>query len=160
MTNVTVAVEDVNHPDALLLIQHLSAELGARYGGDGSGAFATADVQTPRSAFVIARVDGQAIGCGALRSCESGFGPETGEIKRMFVEPVMRGRGVARLILRKIEELAVEFRYRALVLETGLLQPEAIHLYEACGYRRIPRYGRYANQPRSVCFETRLTEAD
>jgi GNAT superfamily N-acetyltransferase len=157
MTDAIVRVEDVTHPDSLRLIRHLSADLGARYGDDGSGAFSPADVQMPRSAFVVARVDGQAIGCGALRSCAPDFGPETGEIKRMFVEPPMRGRGIARLILQKIEELALGFEYHRLILETGLRQPEAVHLYEVCGYHRIPCYGRYVHHGgTSVCFEKKL----
>lgn len=159
IVNIAVTIEDVNQPDALRLIEHLSTDLGARYGDDGSGAFTPANVQTPRSAFVVARTDGEPIGCGALRTCETDFGPETGEIKRMFVEPAMRGRGIARMILRRLEEIAIGFGYHKLVLETGVLQPEAIHLYEICGYRRIPRYGRYTNRPQSLCFEQRLVEA-
>ena len=78
----------------------------------------------------------------------------------MFVEPEARGRGIARLILRKLEELAREFQYDTLILETGNRQPEAIRLYEASGYHRIPRYGRYIHRETSTCFEKRLVETD
>jgi putative acetyltransferase len=149
---IVVAVESPHSADALALIRDLSAELGARYGDDGAGAFKPSDVDVAGAAFVVARLDGRPVGCGALRPLE----PGVGEVKRMFVEPAMRGRGISRLILGKIEAVAVEFGYRALRLETGLRQPEAIGLYETAGYRRVPRYGIYVDRSLSVCFEKQL----
>ncbi len=149
---VEVVVESPHSADALALIRDLSAELGARYGDDGAGAFRPADVDVAGAAFVVARLAGRPVGCGALRPLE----PGVGEVKRMYVEPSMRGRGISRLILGKIEAAAVEFGYRALRLETGLRQPEAIGLYETAGYRRVPRYGMYVDNPLSVCFEKQL----
>jgi len=149
---IVVTVESPHGADALALIRSLSAELGARYGDDGAGAFKPSDVDVAGAAFVVARLDGRPVGCGALRP----LGPGVGEVKRMFVEPPMRGRGISRLILHKIETVAVEFGYRALRLETGLHQPEAIGLYETAGYRRVPRYGIYVDNPLSVCFEKQL----
>jgi len=147
-----VTVESPHSADALALIRALSAELGARYGDDGAGAFKPGDVDVAGAAFVVARLDGRPVGCGALRPLE----PGAGEIKRMFVEPSMRGRGISRLILRKIETVAAEFGYRTLRLETGLRQPEAIGLYETAGYQHAPRYGIYVDNPLSVCFEKQL----
>ncbi len=150
---IKISVESPHSADALGLIRDLSAELGARYGDDGAGAFKPADVDVAGAAFVVARLAGRRpVGCGALRPLE----PGVGEVKRMYVEPSMRGRGISRLILGKIEAAAAEFGYRALRLETGLRQPEAIALYETAGYRRVPRYGIYVNNPLSVCFEKRL----
>ena len=82
--------------------------------------------------------------------------PGVGEVKRMYVEPDMRGRGLSRQILQKLEDTAREFGYTTLRLETGLKQPEAIGLYETAGYGRIPPYGHYVNSPHSVCFEKAL----
>lgn len=152
---LTITVEDPFHPDAARLIQHLSAELGERYGDDGSGGFDPADVKVPRAAFVIAHVDGLPAGCGALRPFEEDPGG-TAELKRMFVEPPMRGRGISRQILRYLEALARSFGYHTIVLETGERQPEAIGLYEKSGYERIPNYGPYTNRSLSRCFAKHL----
>ena len=74
----------------------------------------------------------------------------------MFVEPAARRGGVGRAILRKLEELARAGGYHTARLETGLRQLGAIRLYESAGYRRIECYGRYANEPLSICFEKSL----
>src|SRR5262245_30616851 len=89
------------------------------------------------------------VGCGAVRLLE----PGVGEVKRMFVRPEARRRGVARLVLVKLEETARERGLHTLRLETGTRQPEAIALYATHGYRPIPRFGEYADDAFSVCFE-------
>ena len=153
-TDITVRIENPHSKDALLLIERLSAELGARYGDDGSGAFSPDDILVPGGAFVIARENAEPVGCGALRPLKEGIG----EIKRMFVEPEARGRGIARKILRELETIAERAGYNAVWLETGTLQPEAVALYETSGYKRIDCYGQYVDNPLSVCFEKVLSD--
>jgi putative acetyltransferase len=68
----------------------------------------------------------------------------------------MRGRGLSRQILAKLEDVALENGYNTVRLETGKRQPEAIGLYESAGYHRIPCYGQFAHQPLSVCFEKKI----
>ena len=152
---VSVAAEDPAGPEAAQLTAELSAELGARYDDDGGGAFVPADAAVPRSAFVIARVEGRAVGCGAVVPHDPAQ-PHMAEIKRMFVKAEERGKRVSTDILHKLEELAGSFGYTIVRLETGLLQPEAIHLYVKSGYTRIARYGRYAQNPMSACFQKKL----
>jgi putative acetyltransferase len=154
--NLTISLEDPTHPDSLRLIERLSAELGARYGDDGSGAFAPADAQGPRAAFVVVRMDGEPVGCGALKPFDASEQGTTAEIKRMFVEPAMRGQGISRKILQALEDAAISFGYDTLKLETGIRQPEAIGLYEASGFHRTECYGQYAGQPLSVCYEKQI----
>ena len=154
-TDLTIAAVDPRHPDAALLIRELSAELAAAYdfADDGSGAFAPADVRVPRSAFLVARLGDRPVGCGALRPLDEGDGPtSTAEIKRMYVAPAARGRGVARAILDRLEAAARDFGYARVILETGNRQLAAIRLYGRSGYERVPCYGRYVDDPRSVCF--------
>ena len=74
----------------------------------------------------------------------------------MYVRLQERGMGVSTEILRKLEESAGTFGYTTVRLETGLLQPEAIHLYVKAGYTRIARYGIYAKNPMSACFQKTL----
>ena len=88
-------------------------------------------------------------GCGAIKEFES----DTMEVKRMFTLYEARGKGVASQILAELENWATELFYKRLVLETGLKQPEAIGLYEKCGYKKISNYGQYAGVENSVCFE-------
>ena len=130
--NLTITTTDPTCVEATLLIQHLSTELGNRYGDDGTGAFSVEDVQVPRSVFVVAYVDEKPAGCGALKPFSPDM-PNIAEVKRMFVEPNMRGRGLSRQILAKLEDVALENGYNTVRLETGKRQPEAIGLYESAG---------------------------
>ncbi len=87
-----------------------------------------------------------------MRPFGEGANASVAEIKRMFVASDVRGRGVARAILDRLEHEARGFGYRRLVLETGDLQPAAIRLYEQAGYERIPCYGPYENDSHSRCY--------
>jgi GNAT superfamily N-acetyltransferase len=136
-TIVTAAAEDVRSADAELLIQELSAELAALYEvADGSAGFKPSDVEVPRAAFVVARLDGHPVGSGALRP----FDEHTGEVKRMYTRAGYRRKGVAQAILAELERLALAFGYTNVKLQTGPRQPEAAALYERVGYYRIPRF--------------------
>lgn len=140
------------HPDSVALRAAQRVDLDARYGGPESepGPHPTASDITVF--FVVYTDNGEPIGCGALRQLDD----EHGEIKRMFVEPAHRGSGAARAVLARLEEFAREAHWRRLVLETGVLQPEAIRFYEREGYHRIPAFGYYIDSPISLCFEKEL----
>jgi putative acetyltransferase len=113
-----------------------------------------ADLEPPRRTFRLAVVDGEPVGWGGVRVLE----PGVGEIKRMYVAPAARRRGVGRALLAGLEGAARDLGCTALRLETGLHQPEAIALYEQEGYRRIPDYGHWAGEPLTVCFEKPLED--
>ena len=87
------------------------------------------------------------------------FAEGDAEIKRMYVVPVVRGRGLSRLLLVELERRAVAADRRRLVLETGIRQPEAIGLYRSSGYSEIPRFGVYRWDARSRCFGKLLAVA-
>jgi GNAT superfamily N-acetyltransferase len=78
------------------------------------------------------------------------------EVKRVFVAPSHRGRGISRALMLALEPIALEYGARALILQTGTLQAASIGLYRAVGYEDIPPFGRYAELPMSVCFRKRL----
>ena len=101
---------------------------------------------------LVARIDGVPAGCGCFKT----YSDDMVEIKRMFVPARYRGRGVARAILLELESWAAELGYRSAVVETGVLQPEAIRLYEAGGYIRIPNYPPYEGVEESLCFRKSL----
>jgi GNAT superfamily N-acetyltransferase len=154
-TGFTVEVADWDSREGAALRDAQREELVGRYEGDVEpGAKPTAaDV----SVFLLARTaDGAPAGCGALRHLEG----EVAEIKRMFVAPQHRGRGISRLILTGLEEQALARGWRVLRLETGRLQPEALGLYASAGYVPIPKFGPYVNAAHSLCFERRLVPQD
>ncbi|MDQ3384723.1 MAG: GNAT family N-acetyltransferase [Actinomycetota bacterium] len=107
-----------------------------------------AGVAPPHGAFLVAYLDGTAVGCGGVGRHDDGVA----EIKRLWVDPAARGRGVARALVVQLEEEALRLGYEAVVLETGLRQPEAIRLYESLGYHRRPLDGQYRDSPLSVCL--------
>jgi len=156
MSKETLRLEaaDPRGPEAAELIRALSAELARRYDymEDGSGGFKPEDALGPRGAFVIARVGGDPVACGAIRPLE----PDVAELKRVFVKVGFRGRGYSKAVVKELEEQARARGYRVMRLETGLRQPEAISLYEGLGYRRIPNYGEYRDSSLSVCYEKGL----
>ena len=107
----------------------------------------------PDGVFLVVRDDdGRAVACGGVAR----FDGSRGELKRMYVVPELRGHGFGRRLLVELETAARRLGYRALVLETGDRQPEALGLYASCGYGRIPCYPPYDSRALSLCFEKRL----
>jgi GNAT superfamily N-acetyltransferase len=107
----------------------------------------------PDGVFVVVREDdGRPVGCGGIAR----FDETRGEVKRMYVVPEARGRGLGRQLLDELESAARRLGYRSVVLETGDLQAEAVGLYESAGYERIPCYPPYDSRELSLCYEKRL----
>jgi putative acetyltransferase len=152
---ISVDIESPSEAEAVQLLQGFSADLLNRYrdlSDDGVWAFRPEEVTAVRTAFVVARLDGQPVGCGALCLLDD----DTAEVKRLFVVPEARGHGVAARILVRLEDLARNFSYEGIRLETGVKQPESMALFGKAGYYRIPNFGRYAESSVSACFEKRI----
>jgi GNAT superfamily N-acetyltransferase len=151
LSQVSLEAADPLGEDATRLLHDMRAEALRRYGDllDRAAPPPTQLPVVPRSAFIIARLDNQPVGCAALRPLDA----KTAEIRRMYVVAPARRRGVARSLLAELERRAAEFGYSLIQLETGNRQPEAIALYESCGYHRIPPYGSHVGDPVSVCFQ-------
>lgn len=145
-------------PDALRLIEDVQAEYVQRYGSRDDTPLEHAMFDPPAGSFFVAYVDGEAVASGAWRrSSVEAFGTTaTAEIKRMYVAPGLRGTGLARRMLAHLEASAAASGAQALVLETGLRQPEAIALYESSGYTPVAGFGYYRDAPLSRCFAKRL----
>jgi putative acetyltransferase len=101
---------------------------------------------------VLAYENKRPLGCGAIKE----YTADTMEIKRMYVLPESRKKGIATKILTELEHWAAELSYTKCVLETGKRQPEAIALYKKNGYVLIPNYGQYAEMDNSLCFEKEI----
>ncbi|MFO0676173.1 MAG: GNAT family N-acetyltransferase [Polyangiaceae bacterium] len=151
--NLSILPDSLDGDTARALIAELNAELDSIYPPDANFfALAPEEVDTGAGIFLVVRADGEAVGCGAIRKGEGGYG----EVKRMYVKPAWRGRGVARALLGALEGHARTLGIRTLRLETGNRQPEAMGLYERCGYARIEAFGEYVGAPFSVCYAKRV----
>ncbi|MBO1753143.1 GNAT family N-acetyltransferase [Actinotalea sp. BY-33] len=142
-----------DHPAVQELCTEQQAELRGRYDDDGG-----AEPNLPAEEMLVTllvHVDGQPVATGSLRDAST-YGTGSGEIKRMYVRAPYRGRGLSRLVLTALEAAATARGMRRLILETGVLQPEAIGLYRSAGYTPIPRYGPYVHEADSLCFERAL----
>ena len=106
-------------------------------------------------AFLLAFDGDDAVGCGAIRRISDA----AAEIKRMYVVPGARGRGIGRRLLGELEAWARAAGLGSLVLETGPSQPEALGLYRAAGFHTVPCWGPYAEAPNSLCLQKELTAA-
>ena len=153
--NIAIAAEPIESPDARRLIEALDAHLASRYTREQRFGpnLKPSQLAAGLGTFLVARLDGRAVGCGAVRLVD----PGTVEVKRMYVEPELRGQGVAREILTRLEAAARELGARRAVLETGVYQDEAIGLYRKAGYKEVDCWGEYASSPTSVCFEKTIS---
>jgi GNAT superfamily N-acetyltransferase len=151
--DVTITAEALAGAVARALIAALDAETSARYPNPDDNFFEldAEEVADGRGAFLVARIGREPAGCGAVRLI-GGWEVVTAEIKRMYVAPSARGRGLGGRILTALEAEAEKLGARRLVLETGARQPEAIAVYTRAGFVPIPRFGPYADAPASLCF--------
>jgi DNA-binding MarR family transcriptional regulator/GNAT superfamily N-acetyltransferase len=152
--SITVAADEPDSPDARLCLAAYFRELAARFEGgfdfDVEGSAPVADMAPPSGLFVIARLDGEAVGCGGLKHVDKA----TGEIKRVWTAPSARGLGVARRLLRTLEAAAREKGLKRLRLDTNRALTEAHALYRSEGYQEI---GRFNDNPYADhWFEKRL----
>lgn len=135
--------------EAAVLIDELNTLLDSLYHPDDNHfSLEPEEVTGKRGAFLIARLDGEAVGCGAVRM----VGDDRAEIKRMYVCPEARGSRVGAAILERLETEARERGARRLVLEMGPDQPAAERLYTAFGFEVIPCWGEYRATPNSRCL--------
>ncbi|UWX59225.1 GNAT family N-acetyltransferase [Chryseobacterium oranimense] len=142
---------DSSNTDFQDLVKLLDADLAVRDGKDHEFYHQFNSIDALKNC-VVAYSEDKAVGCGAFKP----FSEDTVEIKRMYTNEEMRGKGFASKILNELEIWAKEEGFSKCVLETGVMQPEAIGLYEKNGYYRIPNYGQYIGIDNSVCFEKLL----
>jgi GNAT superfamily N-acetyltransferase len=149
---VTISVVPVDSSEARDLQGRQIAEMARRYGGAGPAPLRSVDFEAPDGCFVVAVCDGVAVACGGLRL----LSPGVAEIKRMYVDPTVRRRGIGALVLAFLEDRARAMGYGEAWLETGSEQPDAISLYAAAGYLPRPPYGEFKDDSRSRCFSRDL----
>ncbi len=151
--NVTIAAERPDSPDATALIDELQAHLGALYPVESQHGFTVQQLIEQGVAFFVLRANGRPAGCGGILL----VGREHGELKRMFVRPEFRGQKFGERLVERLAQHAREHGVNLLRLETGIHQPAAIRLYERLGFRLIPPFSPYTDDPVSRCYEMKLT---
>jgi putative acetyltransferase len=150
---IRITEERPDGADALRLLAELDAYLLALpYPPESRHAFSVDKLIKQRVAFFVLRYENRPAGCGAIKM----FGSEYGEVKRMYVRPAYRGRGLGKAILDHLARYAQARHAGLLRLETGIHQTEAIGLYERWGFQRRSPFGEYKVDPNSVYFEKAL----
>lgn len=135
------------------LVKELDKDLAVRDGDEH--AFYAQFNKTDKIKEAIVAYDGElAVGCGAIRA----YDENCMEVKRMWVEPSHRGKGIASLMLKELEAWTKELGFPKCILETGNKQLEAIALYNKTNYTRIENYGPYKGVANSICYEKKLIQ--
>jgi putative acetyltransferase len=149
---IKIAVENPDQPEIAALLAASDAYMASLYPSESNHLLDVASLQRAEVTFIVARLDGQAVGCGAVVDSGEGWA----EVKRMFVSPAARGLKLGRKLLERIEAIAAERGAEVLRLETGGLQPEALELYRKSGFVEIGPFGAYRPDPLSIFMEKPL----
>jgi putative acetyltransferase len=148
MNSIQITRTDSQNNDFQLLVKELDADLAIR-DGDEHSFFDQFNKIDLIKHVIVASINDVTVGCGAIKE----YDQQTMEVKRMYVKPEYRGKGIASTILNHLENWTKELNYSKCILETGIKQPEAIALYKKSKFINIPNYGQYAEVESSVCFE-------
>jgi len=151
-TGVRVEAASPREPHARALIGELDEYLLDLYPPETNYLLDVEALAAPDVRFFLAYLDGQAAGCAALRRLDA----DSGEVKRMYVRPEARGRGIGALLLAALDREARAQHLSALYLETGALRPEALGLFERAGFVRCGVFGEYRDDPRSLFYRKAL----
>jgi putative acetyltransferase len=145
---IAIRREDPAAADIRALIAELDHYLMGLYDPDENHLLDIESLRAPDVSFYVARVDGAALACGALRVIE----PGVGEVKRVYASPRARGQGLGRRILEALEKRARELGLREMKLETGDRQPEALAAFKASGFKPCGPFGGYPQGVTSLFF--------
>lgn len=147
-----ISLEPPRQPGVIRLLEMSDIYMAALYPAESNHLLDISQLEKPGVHFLVARRDAEIVGCASL--VEAGDG--TAEIKRMFVDPEARGLKLGKRLMEALEQLGRDNNLKAIRLETGISQPEAIGLYRACGYNEIAPFGDYKPDPLSLFMEKQL----
>ena len=149
---IAIARESPRQDDIIALIHQSDALMQSLYPAESNHLVDIESLAAANVHFLVAREQGQALGCGAFVLGEAG----QAEMKRVFVAPAACGRGIARLLMEALEREAATLGVTLMQLETGIKQPEAIALYRKFGYAERGPFGSYKTDPLSLFMEKGL----
>jgi putative acetyltransferase len=158
MTEIEVILASAPTVEVRQLVGELEAVLSAEYPIEQRHGLKLEAIFQPHMRFFVARLDGIAVGCGGVALLDG-----IAEVKRMYVHPSARGRGVAQAILARLEVEARAVNCRVLARETGDRQLDALRLYRQWGFADAPPFGDYRTLPphsiaTSIFMQKTLTE--
>ena len=140
--DIAIELAEAATPEIAELLDELNVALAGPYAADQRHALSIERLFQPDVRFFVVRAEGVAVACGGVA-----FYDGYAEVKRMYARPAVRGRGVAKALLRRIEAEARAGGATLLRIETGLYQQEALRFYEGAGFRRCGPFGPYAAMP-------------
>ncbi len=149
-------IEPVDPQAARHLIAAADAYMAGLYPAESNHFDGLDALRLPNVLFLGAYHQGAIVGCGAVKTLQDDG--EYGEIKRVYVEPAHRGRGISKALMQRLEAHLSGAGIRLARLETGIHQPEAIGLYRRLGYRDRAPFGKYAADPLSLFMEKVLPD--
>jgi putative acetyltransferase len=149
---LTIRVESPDQPQVISMIEALDAQMSALYPPESNHMLDIAALSDPAVTFLVARDSGEVVGCGALLRDPRGWG----EVKRMYVRPEQRGRGIGKRVLAALEALARNAGLPLLRLETGIHNADARAVYRGGGFVEREPFGDYRPDPLSVFMEKRV----
>jgi len=150
---IDLAIETPDQHEVHALLKASDTYMAELYPAESNHMLDVSELCRPEVTFIVARIDGRAVGCGAIVESKDGWA----EIKRMFVSPLARGQNIGRRLLQKLEATAIDKGLPVLRLETGTRQPEALALYRSAGFVEIGPFGKYGPDPLSLFMEKPLS---
>jgi len=150
--SISIKIVNPNNEKVLAITEELSENLYLRFGSDGKNSFQDWENENSKFVFVIAKINNEIVGCGAIRPIDENIG----EVKRMYSK--YPGKKIGQTILGFLENEAVNLGYANLVLETRVKNESAVHFYQKQGYKVIPNYGKYTDRPEAICLGKSLNQ--
>ncbi|MDA6071634.1 GNAT family N-acetyltransferase [Flavobacterium sp. AC] len=148
----SIKIANPDDEKVLAITEELSENLYLRFGSDGKNSFQDWQNDNSKFVFVIAEIENEIVGCGAIRPIDQ----NTGEVKRMYSK--YPGKKIGQTILTFLEDKAITLDYTDLVLETRVKNGNAIEFYQKQGYKVIPNYGKYTDLPEAICLGKSLNQ--
>ncbi|MEF7615560.1 GNAT family N-acetyltransferase [Aquincola sp. MAHUQ-54] len=160
VTDIQIRPTRPDHPEVVALLDALDTYLASLYAPEDNHILDVQALLAPQVHFVAAWQGGRIVGCGAVRRMpgerDTADRPY-GEIKRMYVDPAVRGQRLAERLLDALEQSLPPAGVGHALLETGRDQHAAVRLYERCGYRRRGPFGGYPDNGLSVFYEKQVS---
>jgi putative acetyltransferase len=151
--------ERADHPQVVALLDALDRYLAELYEPEANHILSVSELLAPEVSFFVARQGDEIVGTGAVRRMPGEVdtsGQPYGEVKRMYVDPAVRGQRIGERLLQTLEGALTEQGVALALLETGGDQREAVRLYERCGYTRRGAFGGYPDNGLSLFMSKAL----
>ncbi|MCW5660160.1 MAG: GNAT family N-acetyltransferase [Burkholderiaceae bacterium] len=159
--SITIRPERPDHPQVRELLRQLDSFLATLYEPEDNHILGELDLMQPDVSFLVATHGQRIVGCGAVRrraaEAETARRPY-GEVKRMMVDPALRGQRIGARLLQALEAVLRGDGIHQALLETGAAQTDAVRLYERSGYKRRAPFGGYPDNGLSVFYEKSLLQ--